>query len=159
MIALAADEITMSEHAVLGPVDPQLGDKPAVSITQVTKAKPVEEIDDQTLIYDDMARKAIRQVHATISQLMPEDMDEDDADELAELLTHGVWTHDYPLFHETLTSFGLNVTTDIPKDIIELMEMYPQPNQAEGVDYVPTPYHSDKPETASNSGRSQHWFG
>ena len=32
LIALAADEIVMSRHAVLGPVDPQLGQYPAASI-------------------------------------------------------------------------------------------------------------------------------
>src|ERR1700704_6831077 len=30
LIALAADEIVMSSHAVLGPIDPQLGQSPAV---------------------------------------------------------------------------------------------------------------------------------
>ena len=32
LIAMAADEILMDEYAVLGPVDPQLGEYPAVSI-------------------------------------------------------------------------------------------------------------------------------
>lgn len=32
LIALAADEIVMSEHSVLGPIDPQLGDSPAASL-------------------------------------------------------------------------------------------------------------------------------
>ncbi|MGD9764993.1 MAG: ATP-dependent Clp protease proteolytic subunit, partial [Candidatus Binatia bacterium] len=32
LIALAADEIVMSPHAVLGPVDPQLGQFPAASL-------------------------------------------------------------------------------------------------------------------------------
>jgi ClpP class serine protease len=31
LIALAADEIVMCEHSVLGPIDPQLGDSPAAS--------------------------------------------------------------------------------------------------------------------------------
>ncbi len=35
LIALAADEIVMSEYAVLGPVDPQLGQYPAASILKV----------------------------------------------------------------------------------------------------------------------------
>src|SRR5258708_20024808 len=32
LIALAADEIVLCEHAVLGPVDPQLGESPPASI-------------------------------------------------------------------------------------------------------------------------------
>src|ERR1700732_3877940 len=39
LIALAADEIVMCKHSVLGPSDPQLGQSPAVSL-----------IDDQTLV-------------------------------------------------------------------------------------------------------------
>jgi ClpP class serine protease len=48
LIALAADEIVICEHAVLGPVDPQLGQYPAASIIQVTRRKPIAEVDDQT---------------------------------------------------------------------------------------------------------------
>ncbi|GMA62091.1 hypothetical protein GCM10025859_25310 [Alicyclobacillus fastidiosus] len=44
MIALAADEIVMDLNAVLGPVDPQLGQYPAAS------QKPLDQIKDETLI-------------------------------------------------------------------------------------------------------------
>ncbi|MGF5381667.1 SDH family Clp fold serine proteinase, partial [Klebsiella pneumoniae] len=50
LIALAADEIVMDENAVLGPVDPQLGQYPAASILKVLEKKPLSEVDDQTLI-------------------------------------------------------------------------------------------------------------
>src|ERR1700730_536446 len=32
LIAIAADEIVMCEHSVLGPIDPQLGESPAASL-------------------------------------------------------------------------------------------------------------------------------
>jgi ClpP class serine protease len=41
LIALAADEIVMDGHAVLGPVDPQLGEYPAASLVKVLKTKDV----------------------------------------------------------------------------------------------------------------------
>src|ERR1700757_1331950 len=47
LIALAADEIVMSSHAVLGPVDPQLGQYPAASLLKAVSRKPVAEVDDQ----------------------------------------------------------------------------------------------------------------
>src|ERR1700682_217631 len=50
LISLAADEIVMSSHAVLGPVDPQLGQYPAASLLRAVSRKPVAEVDDQTLI-------------------------------------------------------------------------------------------------------------
>ena len=39
LIALASDEIVMDENAVLGPVDPQIGNFPAASILKVLKVK------------------------------------------------------------------------------------------------------------------------
>jgi ClpP class serine protease len=50
LIALAADEIVMDPHAVLGPVDPQIGQFPAASILKVVEQKDANEVDDQTLI-------------------------------------------------------------------------------------------------------------
>ena len=43
LIALAADEIVMDENAVLGPVDPQVGQYPAASILQVVSQKETNE--------------------------------------------------------------------------------------------------------------------
>ncbi|GIW77069.1 MAG: hypothetical protein KatS3mg104_2132 [Phycisphaerae bacterium] len=42
LIALAADEIIMSRHAVLGPVDPQLGEYPAASLLKVVREKKTD---------------------------------------------------------------------------------------------------------------------
>jgi ClpP class serine protease len=62
LIALAADEIVMCKHSVLGPIDPQLGQSPAASLLKVIEQKPIAEIDDQTLVLADVGRKAIAQV-------------------------------------------------------------------------------------------------
>ncbi len=60
----------MAPHAVLGPVDPQLGQSPAASILKVVERKPVAEIDDETLIMADMAEKTIRQVESSVPDLV-----------------------------------------------------------------------------------------
>src|SRR3979411_204831 len=65
LIALAADEIGMSPHAVLGPVDPQIGQSPAASVLTVLDKKKPEDIDDQTMILADVSRKAIAQLRRT----------------------------------------------------------------------------------------------
>jgi len=70
LIALSADEIIMSPTAVLGPVDPQLGQYPAASIISVVEKKPIKDIDDQTLIMADMGTKAIKQVEQTVYDLL-----------------------------------------------------------------------------------------
>jgi ClpP class serine protease len=70
LIALAADQIVMSSHAVLGPVDPQLGHRPAASLIKVVDHKPIAEVDDETLILADVGRKAIEQVKKTARELL-----------------------------------------------------------------------------------------
>src|ERR1700680_3628199 len=62
LIPLAADEIVMCSHSVLGPIDPQIGQSPAASLIKVVEEKPVAKIDDRTLIMADVGRKAISQV-------------------------------------------------------------------------------------------------
>lgn len=69
LISLAADEIVMCEHSVLGPIDPQLGQSPAASLLTVVDKKPVKDIDDQTLILADVGRKAIEQVKHAAREL------------------------------------------------------------------------------------------
>src|SRR2546423_12982550 len=70
LIALAADEIVMCSHSVLGPIDPQLGQSPAASLIKVVEEKPMARIDDQTLILADVGRKAIWQLKQSASELL-----------------------------------------------------------------------------------------
>src|SRR3981189_2643120 len=46
LIALAADEIVMTRHSVLGPIDPQLGQSPAASLIKAVEQKPIERDSD-----------------------------------------------------------------------------------------------------------------
>lgn len=138
LIALAADEIIMSEHAVLGPVDPQLGEWPAASLVKVVRAKPVSEIDDETLIRADVAEKAIRQVRDAVRELLADRLPPERADELAATLSQGTWTHEYPITFEAARSLGLPVSIDMPDAFMQLMTFYPQPTrQQSSVEYLP----------------------
>ncbi|MER3556420.1 MAG: hypothetical protein C4331_19335 [Meiothermus sp.] len=146
LIALAADEIVMDPNAVLGPVDPQLGQYPAASILRVLEQKPMAEIDDQTLIMADVARKALAQVKRTVLGLLRKHFDQQKSQELAELLSQGTWTHDYPISVEEARSMGLRVSTEMPIEVYELMGMYPQPRGGKpSVQYVPLPYGREEP--------------
>ena len=127
LIAMAADEIVMSEHAVLGPVDPQLGKYPAASLLKVLRSKPVEHIDDETLILADTAEKAVLQLRAMVEELLAGKVSKETADRLAETLTEGRWTHDFPITAEQAKRLGLPVSTEIPRSFLELMRLYPQP--------------------------------
>jgi len=142
LIALAADRILMAPSAVLGPVDPQVGQFPAASILAAVEAKDVNEVDDQTLILADLARKARRQVHELVHELLTGNgVPEDRAQELATTLSEGRWTHDFPITAELAAELGLNVSTDLPEEVREMLALYPQPRgRRPSVEYIPTPY-------------------
>ncbi len=141
LLCLAADEIVMDQNAVLGPVDPQLGEFPAVSILKVVKEKPINEIDDRTLILADVAAKALRQMRDFVTELIASRTDRESAEKLAGLLTEGRWTHDYPITCEEAQKLGLPVSCAMPEEIYSLMELYPQASpQRPSVQYIPVPY-------------------
>jgi len=140
LIALAADKIIMDPHAVLGPVDPQLGQYPAPSIIRAVEQKGAEKVDDQTLILADVAKKAINQVQEFVYNLLKDKYGEEKARELAQILTEGRWTHDYPITVEHAKELGLHIETDVPEEVYALMELYKQPVKQRGtVEFMPYP--------------------
>lgn len=143
LIALAADEIVMDPNAVLGPVDPQIGQLPASSILKVLEKKDPKDIDDQTLILADVSQKAIDQMRNYLINLLTlKGMDRDKAKKIAEELALGRFTHDYPLTTEYLKELGLPISTEVPEEVYALMELYEQPigSQPPSVQYIPVPY-------------------
>ncbi|MGE5587273.1 MAG: SDH family Clp fold serine proteinase [Clostridia bacterium] len=146
LLALAADEIVMDENAVLGPVDPQLGNYPAVSILRAIEQKDKNSVSDTTLILGDMAAKAMVQVYESVYEILAAKLPEDKAREIAKTLTEGRWTHDYPITCEALRRMGLAVSNDMPYEVYRLMELYPQPAQRRpSVQYVPVPFERREP--------------
>jgi ClpP class serine protease len=140
LIALAADEIVMCDEAVLGPVDPQIGQFPAASILKAVERKPVQDLDDETLILADVGAKAIAQVRESLEELLDGRYEKDKIEELADLLSKGKWTHDYPITVKEAKSLGLHVSTDMPVEIYRLMSLFPQPvRRYPSVEYLPTP--------------------
>lgn len=141
LIALAADEIIMDENAVLGPMDPQLSNYPAVSILRAVEQKDKNEVDDEILILADVAAKAITQIKLLVHEILSEKMPPEEAARITEELTSGRWTHDYPITPEKLEKIGLKVTVGLPKEVYQLMELYPQsPGRRPSVQFIPVPY-------------------
>jgi ClpP class serine protease len=141
LIALAADEIVMDPNAVLGPVDPQLGQSPAASVLKVLDQKKPEDIEDQTMILADVSRKAISQVKRTVQDLLSERMSQEQAGALAEKLSTGTWTHDYPITAEEGKSLGLPISTELPEEVYQFMSLFQQPTRTRpSVEYIPVPY-------------------
>jgi ClpP class serine protease len=140
LLALSADEIVMSEFAVLGPVDPVVGQLPAISVLKAVAKKSVDELDDHTLILSDQAAKAISEVRNFVQRLLERKLPPAKAEELARLLAEGTWTHDFPIDFETAKELGLPVSSQMPKEVLELMRLFPQPvRQTPAVEYLPRP--------------------
>src|SRR6056297_1435010 len=141
LVALAADEILMDRHAVLGPVDPQIGQYPAASIIKIVGDKPISEVDDQTLIYADIGKKAIEQTRKFVVELLSDNMEKEKAEEIAHKLTDGRWTHDYPINAKEAKEIGLPVNTDFDSSIGNIISLGPQSGKGRpSVQYIPMPY-------------------
>jgi ClpP class serine protease len=126
LIALAADEIVMDANAVLGPVDPQIGDMPAASIVKAVEIKGPRSVSDEVLILADIAQKARVQVASFVVQILLKHMPEKKAVLVATVLSEGRWTHDFPITVQAARQLGLKVSTEMPRIVYDLMELYPQ---------------------------------
>jgi ClpP class serine protease len=138
LLALTADEVVMDPNAVLGPVDPQLGDLPAASIDKLLKLKPRAQISDDMLVLADVAVKARMQVTTFVTQVLLKRLPQQKALALALTLSDGRWTHDFPITVEAAKALGLPVSTDMPNVVYDLMDLYPQSGEGRpSVMYVP----------------------
>jgi ClpP class serine protease len=150
LIALGADRIVMSPSAVLGPVDPQIGELPAASIIAAVQQKNVNEVKDRTLILADIGRKAQQQVEQFVERLLTPRLAPDQARDLAHTLSEGRWTHDFPIDADHATELGLPVSTDLPDEVRLLMSLYPQQRgRRPSVEYIPSPYGNPGPSAPS----------
>ncbi|MGC9110086.1 MAG: SDH family Clp fold serine proteinase [Caldimicrobium sp.] len=140
LIALACDEIVMDEHAVLGPVDPQIEGYPAASILRLLKKKPIEKIEDKTLILADISEMALKQMKENLKLILNDKYPPEKIEELAEILSQGYFTHDHPITFEEAKKLGLPVRSDMPIEIYQLMKLFPQPvRSVPSVEYLPLP--------------------
>jgi ClpP class serine protease len=159
LLALTADEIVMDPHAVLGPVDPQIGDMPASSIVKLLALKPADRIGDEMLVLADVAQKARTQAVTFVTEVLLKHMPEERAAVLATALSEGRWTHDFPITVDAARELGLSVSTAMPPLIYELMDLYPQSGEGRpSVMYVPlrraVPGHASRDLPAANANRA-----
>ena len=151
LIELAADEIVLSEHAVLGPIDPQIGGLPAASVVRVAKDKPIQNTDDYTLVLADVGAMAINQLQKIARELLRGTVSDNAAIGISEQLSSGRWTHDYPIAYGEAKELGLNVSRDMPKDIMEMMALFPDTlRRTKSVRYV-----EDEPAKAAASAEQR----
>ena len=124
LLCLAADEILMDPHGVMGPLDPQVGNYPAPSLVKLLATKPATAIGDEMWVLADIAAKALHQTQALVRYLLKERMAEEEAAALAEFLTGGYMTHDSPLVPEQLRRLGLPVSVGVPPEVYALLRLH-----------------------------------
>jgi len=126
-----------------GPIDPQIPvgflgieSLPAASIVKALE-QPNPHREDKFLAYGDISKKALTQVNSTAKELLKGKVDKALLEPIADILSKGTWTHDYPLTYERAKTLGLHVSKDFPIEITRFMRLYKQPSSA---GYVNEPY-------------------
>ena len=133
VIALAANEIVMDKDAVIGPIDPQIGDflrgtYPAPSWIYAAETKK-ENAADTTLVMSDISRKALKLTRNVAKELLEGKIQagpagESRLDEVVEKLVSGEMIHSTPLSASEAKELGLSVNTDFPEDVHEFMKLF-----------------------------------
>lgn len=126
LIALGADEIVMDPDAVMGPVDPQVGDllrgwHSAASWQRVARDKG-KGAEDTTLALADVSGKLLEGTRRAVLELI-EGKVKDPEPVLARLVEGGI-AHGYPLSPKEMRELGLPVRTDLPREVHELLASY-----------------------------------
>lgn len=132
LIALGADEIIMDPDAVMGPVDPQVGDflrgwHSAASWVKVARDKG-SGAEDATLAMGDASSKLLEGTRRAVQELVEGKVKE--PQRLLERLVEGGYAHGYPLSPREMQELGLPVSTKLPPRIHELMATYRGPRRA-----------------------------
>lgn len=122
LIALAADEILMEAHSVLGPLDPQIAGMPAGSLVALLKRKPIQSVQDYTVIQADIALLALQRMRNFVQWLLRGRMPEKRLVGVAEFLTGGYITHDTPITFEVAKTLGLPVAQGLPREVYDFFD-------------------------------------
>lgn len=145
LVALAADEVMMDPQAVLGPVDPQIGDQQGVyaasSIIKVVGTKKTDELDDRTLYLAEESRKAISQMKDIVRKLVSDIRTPEETERIVEELVSGKYTHDFPITaEEACKLLGGCINRELPREVYSLMSLYKMETRPRrpSVEFVPS---------------------
>ena len=76
------------------------------------------------------------------------------------MLSEGRWTHDYPITVNAARQMGFPVTTNMPRLVYELMDLYPQANtRRPSVIYVQGDTADPKPAHPAKNAASSFFAG
>ncbi len=143
IMTLAADEIVMSDHAALGPIDaqvyvPSIGARlPTRAILAVLETKPKKKISDDVLEIALQCKRDQGEHHNNALELMAGTYPSSTAHRIAHRLNDGDLTHGYPLTYAAAKKLGLKVSNAMPPEAIELIRIFRRDRSARSVLFCP----------------------
>jgi hypothetical protein len=143
IMTLAADEIVMSDHAALGPIDtqiyiPSIGMRfPTRAIIAVLETKPKRKIADDVLETAIQCQRDLPEHHNNALELMAGTYSSSAANKIAHRLNDGGLTHGYPLTYAEAKKLGLKVSNAMPPEAIELIRIFRRDRSARSVLFCP----------------------
>ena len=137
LLALSCKKLYMTDHACLGPVDPQLGSFFSVGSAKgwkhIVKFKK-KKAEDSTINFAMMGEQYTKTIRTTISELLAGRISSTQQKKLADFLTNGNIEHGHHLTPEHIRSFGLEVFV-MPKKLAEYLIKIVVKKGGEGVHY------------------------
>lgn len=121
IVALACDEIVMDPDAVIGPIDPQVGDfirgsYPAHSWIYATEMKG-KNADDASFVMRHISEKALRLMSDHLRELLEDRVDEESFEKIEKMHLGGENVHSPPISSFQAREMGLFVTTEVPPQV------------------------------------------
>ena len=108
------------------------------SSAKLLSLKKPENVSDEMLILADVSAEARVQVTTFVVEVLLRPRPREKAVALATVMTDGRWTHDFPITVEMTRQLGLPVSTEMPRIVDGLMDLYPQGGRGRpSVLYVP----------------------
>ena len=120
-MAFAADEIVMSAHAALTPVDPFTPAGPASAVLKGIANKPIAKVEDETVMCADIARKMVDEAKRVTCELMHSKHDHSGVCRLADEFVSGKFSRDRAITAEIAKEAGLNVNVRMPAAVYDLI--------------------------------------
>ena len=124
IIALATEKIVMGKYACLGPIDTQFFGFPIESYTRLLKEKPIQAVEDFTVLLGYLAEKELKTARARACELLNRNhLGGDDACQLSDFLVSGDMPHSEQINRVRAIELGVNIVNgECPSTVYDLVE-------------------------------------
>jgi hypothetical protein len=124
IIALATEKIVMGKYACLGPIDTQFFGFPIESYTRLLKEKPIQSLDDFTVLLGYLAEKEQKTARSRACELLNKaHFGKDDACQLSDFLVAGDMPHSEQIDRKRALEIGVNIVNgECPATVYDLVE-------------------------------------